>query len=199
MKIINFIKGQKYPFLYASTAVNLLSGLLKLSVAYISFSPLIALSGLYNLTLCVAKVRFFKFNPKTHKWGRASQRESMRILSFLILILGILFTALGVRLFFKGEQIQYSPYTVIVMIICAIWKTGASVIWLIGKEKAGGIDFIMRLLNISDALISIALTANALFKGVHSDIFGTAVGGTVIFFGVWASLFTERRLKNAQG
>ncbi len=199
MRIINYFKGRKYPFLYASTAVNLISGLLKISGALFSFSPLIALSGLYNLTLCIAKVRFFKFNRKTHRWAKASQKESMKILSFLILILGLFFLGLGLRLFVKNEKMGYSPYTIGIMIICTLWKSAASIIWLIKKKNAVGIDFIMRLLNISDALVSIALTANALYNGLHSDIFGIAVGGTVIFFGVWASVFSERRLKNASG
>lgn len=196
MNYRELLKNNRIRFLYASLAINFIIGIIKCITAITVLSPLFAISGLYNFTLCSAKVPYFYWNKQVHKWDwkikQQSERKSMLIMDCIIVVLGILFAVFGFRMLSTGEEVHYSEYSVYLLALCAFIKLGVSIYWII-KLKGSNlpIDFTMKLTNFADALVSIVLTQSALLvmKGVakssyYDGIFGILVGITVIIIGI---------------
>lgn len=204
MNSLKFITNSKDRLIYASTVINVLVGIVKCATAITISSELFAISGLYSLTLCMVKIPYLHYNSKKHKWEKKVRKQSagntLLVMNAFIIVLGILFLIFGCRMLYTGEEVQYSSYSVYVLALCSFIKLGAGIYW-IAKLKGSGqlIDITLKLTNLSDALVSIAITQSALLvmKGVaksayYDGLFGILVGVAVTIIGA-VSLFSSSK------
>lgn len=198
------LSEQRIRFLYLSFFGNFLTGILKTVTAVSVLSPLIGLNALYNFTLCLARVPYFRYNRRA---GKASSGRPRRDTGFALMFIGAVIQLLGiVSILFAvwmlrtGDQIEYNLYSVYLLAFCTLIKLGMSIYWVIVLRARDPVEYALKLTNFADALFSLGLTQSALLKQYsevpsvfYDGAFGVILGIAVLGIGVYTLSLPFRR------
>lgn len=205
MTLKQLFKNNRIRFLYASTTINFVFGIIKCITAITISSMLFSISGLYNFALCIAKIPYLHWNKQTQKWdlksGDVSDKRKLLLMSSIIIILGVLFATFGFKMFFTGEEVHYSEYSVYAIALCSFVKLGVSIYWIVKlKGSNQPMEYTMKLTNFADAMVSLVLTQSALLvmKGIakssyYDGLFGIIVGFSVIIIGIISTVLSQKK------
>ena len=138
---------------------------------------------------------------ESKEWRHASRR-----LPVLFTILGVICLLYSVHILLTGETIIYSKVSTYLLGGCAIVKLGMSVYSLtMAQESYIEKNFIMKLINTADGLISLVLTQSAILTlnnvagaAFYNGLFGVTVGGCIILIGIFLFIYLSRKEANTK-
>lgn len=207
MNYQELLNNNKIRFLYVSLAMNAATGVIKLMTAGAAGSVLFALSGIYNFALCMARAPYIRWNRQSRRWNlsfrQRSEKRALWLMSAVIVLLGVLFAAFGLKMLLTGEEVRYSKFNVLVLALCAFVKLGCCIVWIAKRDWGRGpMDFALKLTNLSDALVSLVLTQSALLVLMHvvrssyyDGLFGIGAGVVVVVIGLVSLKSSEKMRK----
>lgn len=200
MKRFEFPTTKEQKRLFASSTFNFILGLIKCVAALLSSSKLFAISGAYSFALCFVRVPFLP-QKESKEWLPASCR-----LSVLFTILGVICLLYSVHIILTGETILYSKVSTYLLGVCAIVKLGTSVYSLtMARESYIEKNFVMKLTNAADGLISLVLTQSAILTlnnvagaAFYNGLFGVTVGGCIVLISIFLFIHLARKEANTK-
>lgn len=181
-KIINIFSEQSILIKKITSNFNVFSGIFKLILAVISSSILLFFYSFYNIGIGIAKKTSMRENQK-HKY------ENYYLVGIIVLITSISYILYSDYIYFNGSNANYNMFVAIGIATLAFTNITITIIQIIKAKKIKNIQVeTFKLINLSSAFISMALTQTALLsftlKGDNSKYYG--IGG--IFFGVLSAI-----------
>lgn len=172
-KISNKIK----PYLYLT---NMILFILKIILFLITKSLFFVISSLYNLCIGLAKLKVYHNN--------------YRKVGLFLVLASISFTLYSIWTILNNRVVTYDMYTSLLIATVTFFDIGIAIYKIIKERKKQNLqDKVIKLINLSTALISLELTQSAILsftmKGIdnslYNGILGVIVGTSTILIGIF--------------
>lgn len=190
-------ENRKQLITVATMLANVVLGSAYVIIATVKLSLFIGFSGIYNITLAIAKFTALRKVMKikgNEAVKNTAENDGIHIINICTLIASLLFFCFGVVItFFYEDPANYGLGMVFFIAGAAFVKIAACIIALIKyRKKRNGVWYYLKLMSAAVALISLALTQRAIFYyvGLSNASLLSGVGGIIFnFFAVGVAVF----------
>ena len=174
-------------FIRLSTLSSFITGLVKLFTGFFSRSYFLITYGTLAMVMSIGKLTTV-FGVRFEENKVKDTLRQRRAAAFSILVIGTLFFAFSLYNYTTGTAIYYNLIHAILIGACAFTKLSLGIygVYKYSGEKSSSL-FMAKLLNITDAAISLSITQSAILSArnmsetyVYDGIIGMITGCAII-------------------
>lgn len=172
----------------ASFVINTVSGIGQLTIGIYLLSPWFIANAIYYLLLCSARGHALQRYQKAKLISDAEERYHFEFSIYkrsgvFICLSGISYLLVCLRMYFVGDAVVYSGYTVYLVALIAFSKLGTAIHGtIVTRHLQNPIVSTLKIINFTDAFVSIIVTQYTLLtmKQTENAMGYSAIGGMIV-------------------
>lgn len=173
---ILLVKNKKYN-IYVSIIYNLISGLIKMMIAFLSLSFFLLINSFYNFSMAFAKIVALYHDQKSKKEADENQPNgygfhqyiAYRNVGVAIICSGIFYLAYCVSIFLGYQEVSFNTIIAIAIATLSFSEIGCAFYGIIKSHNIKTpFSSAMSMINLCSGFISLVLTQSALLSLSHT-------------------------------